>query len=127
MVPDLVKYEDITNVTYKVAEAIDADFYRLRSSYKSLNVYEHFIEILKNRGFGYNLDFDLSDYAQIKSSIISQLAESVQNRIFSPNEMIVEAFYLGNLCSTLVYANVPVPTQLQMFGKSELVMEELKD
>jgi hypothetical protein len=127
MTSSLATAASITDMTNRIAEQINADFYKLKSSFKSLSVYELFIEILKNRGFNYHTEFDIKVHEEIKASILQQLIASLGNKTFTESEMHIETFYLGIICGVLVHGNIPVPSEFEIFGKFESSPSDLKD
>lgn len=107
-------------ITNTVAKEISKDFFRLKSSYKSLMIYEVFFEILRNRGVELFTDFDHGDYDVIQEEIVRQLEGSL--RVLKADDhklQVIESFYLGLICNTLVHLTVPVPEVLNYFGKYE--------
>lgn len=109
----------IPDITNEFATQISSDFYKLRSSYKSLAVFEIIIEILKNRDFTFREDWAHDSYEELKDSLVSQLTDSAKHK-FSAEQLSIESFYLGILTATLVHTNVPIPEIIGAVGKYQL-------
>lgn len=115
-----------SDITLEVAESIDAEFFKLRHAYNALTLYEFFIEILKIRDANIELDLNIEnqEYEALKSSVIKQLKESQPSNL-SSEQRVKEAFYLGQICSTLTHGNLSLPAALRSFGKVDLNEQEL--
>ncbi|MBL8014774.1 MAG: hypothetical protein JNK26_01135 [Candidatus Doudnabacteria bacterium] len=119
-----LNYKNITGLTTVVAESISSDFYKLKSSYKALRIYELFAQIITIRGAQFLTNFNSEEQEELKASTVSQLASSAELEI-AEEQALIESFYLGLICQTLVHANIPIPESFQIFGKFELLEKEV--
>jgi hypothetical protein len=108
----------VFHYTNSIIKKIDAKFFLLRSSFKSLKVYEIFAQIIINRGYKFVEDFEIKNHNQIKRSIMKQLDASMREIDTNDyDKCLKEAFYLGMLCNTIIHTDIPLPTEFKAFGK----------
>ncbi len=111
-------YTQLKVKTDNIIRELDADFYFLKTSYNSLKIYEISNEIIELRGQS-ALEFKLvSDKDTNKSRILELLSNPTDfDEKTSAELAIKESFLLGMMCMALVHANVPLPKDMNSFGR----------
>lgn len=123
----LLENNSVFSLTNTIASKIDVKFFKLRSSFNSLYIYEIFLEIVRNRGLVPVVDFDLGNHEQMQESVLRQLDASLKALPESDdvNQVLRETFYLGMLCNTIIHTNISLPEELRLFGKVEVSPEDI--